>query len=169
LPELDLASAVRRAPHAIHQAADLIERLAPEQRDAVAGELRMRVRRQRRGLTAHDVEALASGGFEIGFHTRRHYLLTTLDDAALTTAMIEGREEVEAVVGQRVRMMAYSHGRTDVRVAHAARSAGYTFAFTASHTCVAPTTDALMMGRIEVRAVSNREFARTIAATLAGG
>lgn len=169
LPELDLAPAVRGVPHAIHQVAELIERLPLEQRDAVAAELRMRARRPPRALTAHDLEALARAGFEIGFHTRRHYLLTTLDAAALSTAMIEGREDVETVVRQRLRMMAYPHGKADTRVAEAARCAGYDFAFTASPTCVEPMTDALMIGRIEVRALPTPEFARIIAATLAGG
>jgi peptidoglycan/xylan/chitin deacetylase (PgdA/CDA1 family) len=168
LPELDLAPAVRRVPYAIHQAAERIERLAPERRDAVAAELRMRVARRPRALTASDIGTLASAGFEIGFHTRRHYLLTTLDDAALSTAMTEGREGVEAVVRQRLGILAYPHGKADVRVAEAARSAGYKFAFTASHACVAPATDPLMIGRIEAQAVPTREFVRTLAASLSG-
>jgi peptidoglycan/xylan/chitin deacetylase (PgdA/CDA1 family) len=167
LREVDLARAVRGAPYAIHEAAEQIERLPAGQRDAVAAELRMLARRRNAGLTARDLQGLAAQGLEIGFHTRRHYLLTTLDDGSLSTALVEGREELEAIVGQRLRMIAYPHGKADARVAEAARVAGYEFAFTGLPVSVTPTTDALMMGRIEGQAVQLRDFARTIATTLA--
>ena len=64
-------------------------------------------------------------------------------------------------------MIAYPHGKADARVAEAARAAGYEFAFTGLPVSVAPTTDALMIGRIEGVAVQLRDFARTIATTLA--
>ena len=167
LQELDLAPVVQGAPYAIHQVAELIERLPVGRRDAVAGELRILARSHRPGLTERDLQRLEAAAFEIGFHTRRHYLLTTLDDSALSTAMVEGREELEAVVGQRLSMIAYPHGKADTRVAEAARAAGYEFAFTGFPASVGPTTDALMVGRIEGVPVQLRDFARTIAATLA--
>jgi peptidoglycan/xylan/chitin deacetylase (PgdA/CDA1 family) len=168
-PELDLAPAARRTPYAIHEAAGLIERLPPERRDAVAAELRGRVRPRPRGLTASDTGTLASSGFEIGFHTRRHYLLTTLDDTTLGTALTEGRQELDAAARQRLRMLAYPHGKADQRVAEAARSAGYDYGFTASDACVFPDTDALLLGRVEAQAVPIGYFARSLAALLAAG
>jgi peptidoglycan/xylan/chitin deacetylase (PgdA/CDA1 family) len=167
LPEVDLAQAARGAPYAIHQAAEQIERLSAGKRDAVAAELHMLARRRNARLTADDLQGLAAQGLEIGFHTRRHYLLTTLDDDALSTALVEGREELEGIVGRRLRMIAYPHGKADARVAEAAGAAGYEFAFTGLPVSVTPATDALMMGRIEGTAVQLRDFARTIATTLA--
>ena len=169
LPELDLASAARSTPYAIHEAAGMIERLPPERRDAVAAELRARVRPRPRALTVTDIATLASAGFEIGFHTRRHYLLTTLDDAILRAALTEGRQEIDAAARQRLRMLAYPHGKADQRVAEAARSAGYDYGFTASDACVFPDTDALLLGRVEAQAVPIGYFARSLAALLAAG
>jgi hypothetical protein len=57
----------------------------------------------------------------------------------------------------------------DARVAEAARSAGYALGFTAYATAVEPSTDPLMIGRIEIQNASMQEFARTISATLADG
>ena len=64
-------------------------------------------------------------------------------------------------------MIAYPHGKADTRVAEAARAASYEFAFTGYPASVGPTTDAHMVGRIEGVPVQLRDFARTIAATLA--
>jgi peptidoglycan/xylan/chitin deacetylase (PgdA/CDA1 family) len=166
LPEVDLTPVVRGLPYAIHQAAEVIERLPRVQHDAVAAELRALAQRPARRFSADDVEALDAAGFEIGFHTRRHYLLTKLDRPELGTAMIEGRRELEDVISQRLRMIAYPHGKASARVAEAARSAGYELAFTASPTCVGPTTDALMIGRVEVPLAPVSNFVQMITATL---
>jgi peptidoglycan/xylan/chitin deacetylase (PgdA/CDA1 family) len=168
LPDLDLTAVGRRVPNAIHQAAELIERLPALQHDAVAAELRMLAGRPAPRLTASDVETLVAAGFDVGFHTRRHYLLTTLSDAELGSALTDGREALEAIVGRRLRMIAYPHGKANERVADAARSAGYEFAFTALPARVAPTTDAFMIGRMELPAVPLHDFAQIVAVTLAG-
>jgi len=90
-----------------------------------------------------------------------------LDDPELRTAMTEGRDEVEAVSGRRLTMIAYPHGKAEVRVAEA-RSAGYELAFTGSPTCVESSTDRLMIGRVEVSPAPASNFVRMIAATLGG-
>jgi peptidoglycan/xylan/chitin deacetylase (PgdA/CDA1 family) len=168
LPELDLSPARRPSPYAIHHAAEVIENLPPARRDAVARELRLQAPDPRKALGAPDLRTLADAAFEIGFHTRRHYLLTTLDDAALTSAIIDGRSEVEEVVGQQIKMLAYPHGKSDNRVAGAARSAGYELAFSGYPISVSSTTDPLMIGRVEGVALPLRDFARHIATTLRG-
>jgi peptidoglycan/xylan/chitin deacetylase (PgdA/CDA1 family) len=162
LPELDLRPVVRGVPYAIHRAAEAIERLARAKHDAVAAELRVLALGRRRRLAARDVAALAAAGFEIGFHTRRHYLLTTLDELELGTAMIEGREELETIIGRRLTMMAYPHGKASARVAEAARSADYEIAFTASPTCVGPATHKHMLGRAEVTSTPTSAFAQMV-------
>jgi peptidoglycan/xylan/chitin deacetylase (PgdA/CDA1 family) len=168
LPDLDLSPIVRRAPNALHRTAEVIERLPPAQHDAVVEELQLLAPRPAQPFSGRDVEALAAAGFEIGFHTRRHYLLTTLDDVALGNEMVEGRRELEALVGRPITMVAYPHGKADERVAGAARSAGYERAFTSYATPVASTTDAHMIGRVEVLPTASvPEFARMIASTLA--
>jgi peptidoglycan/xylan/chitin deacetylase (PgdA/CDA1 family) len=167
LPQLDLTPVVQGVAGAIHQAAEMIERLPVAHLDAVAAELRARAGRSHQRLTRIDFERLAAE-FELGFHTRRHHLLTKLTDEELADAMVEGREDLERIIGERVTMLAYPHGKADDRVAEAARSAGYAFGFTAYPNAVGPSTDPLMIGRIEIHNASMQEFARTIAATLAG-
>lgn len=167
LPEVDLAPALQKAPRAIHRIAEFIERLPPERRDSVARELRSLAANSHRGLSPGDVGALAGARFEIGFHTRRHYLLSTLSDGALRAAMDEGREQLETLVGRRLTMIAYPHGKADGRVAEAARAAGYELGFTAVPASVgAATKDPLMIGRVEAEAVPVHDFGRKIAATL---
>jgi peptidoglycan/xylan/chitin deacetylase (PgdA/CDA1 family) len=168
LPELDLASAVHRTPFALARAAELIERLPRERRDAVASELRQRAARPTTfGPT--ELEALVHNGHEIGFHTRHHYLLTTLDDSELATAMNEGRDEIEAIVEKPLRMLAYPHGKADARVARAARAAGFEIAFTAANQPVIPGTNPHLIGRVEIPAGPMALFAETIASILGRG
>jgi peptidoglycan/xylan/chitin deacetylase (PgdA/CDA1 family) len=169
LPELDFGPAVRGTPHAIHHAAELIERLPPEQRDAVAAELHTQAGQPDLGLSADHIEALAGGGFEIGFHTWRHHPLPTLDDRALRAAMYDGRDRLEAVVGRPLTMIAYPHGKADSRVPEVTRAAGYELGFTTAAAAVGPGSDALMIGRIDVSAVDLPEFSRRIASVLARG
>jgi hypothetical protein len=65
-------------------------------------------------------------------------------------------------------MVAYPHGKADVRVADAARSAGYELAFTGSPTRVEPSTHRFMIGRVEASPAPAGNFLRMIAATLGG-
>ena len=167
LPELDLAAAVQRTPGAIHCVAERIERLPPERRDAVSAELREIAGRPRGGLSADAIQTLAAEGFEIGFHTRRHYLLSTLEHDELGVALQDGRQRLESVVGRKLKMIAYPHGKADSRIAGAARAAGYQRGFTGSPVPAGPMTDALMIGRIEPPFGSMSEFGRAIATTLA--
>jgi peptidoglycan/xylan/chitin deacetylase (PgdA/CDA1 family) len=149
VPELDLGPTLRGAPGAIHEAAELIERLPPERRDAAAAELRSHAGRPSRGLRASDIASLAAAGFELGFHTRHHYLLPTLHDEALPMAMSEGRERLEAVTGRRLTMIAYPHGKANARVARAARTAGYELGFTGFARPAVPAGDPLLIGRLD--------------------
>jgi peptidoglycan/xylan/chitin deacetylase (PgdA/CDA1 family) len=167
LPELDLALALQGRPRAVHEAAAAIERLPPDRRDAVADELRLRAGDGGEVFGPREIGALAAAGFEIGFHTLGHYLLPTLGDAALSEALTDGRERLEAVVGRPVTMIAYPHGKADHRVAAAARAAGYELGFTAWAQPAGPHADPLMIGRLEPTAASVVDFARAVAATLA--
>jgi peptidoglycan/xylan/chitin deacetylase (PgdA/CDA1 family) len=167
LPEFDLALALQGRPGAIHEAAAVIERLPPERRDAVAEELRLHARDRGEVFGLREIHALAAAGFEIGFHTLGHYLLPTLGDAALSAALTDGREQLEAVVGRPVTMIAYPHGKADHRVAAAARAAGYELGFTAWAEPAGAHADPLMIGRLEATAAPVVDFAHAVAATLA--
>jgi len=119
------------------------------------------------GLRVDDVRALCAHGLEIGFHTRRHHPLPTLDDAGLATAMQEGRPQLEAAVGRPLTAIAYPHGMVDARVARIARAAGFTAGFTTRGAPARPGDDRLLIGRLEPSHVSLERFALTLARVMA--
>jgi peptidoglycan/xylan/chitin deacetylase (PgdA/CDA1 family) len=102
------------------------------------------------GLDGPLIRRLATGGFEIGFHTRRHYALDTLNDDDLATAMTEGLDELAAAAGARPESIAYPHGRADLRVAHAAAGAGFKWGFTMGRDRgIRPDDSPLLLPRID--------------------
>jgi peptidoglycan/xylan/chitin deacetylase (PgdA/CDA1 family) len=157
----------RGAPGAIHTVAEGIEQLPRQRRDEVAAQLRARAGSTERALDETGIRALSGNGFEIGFHTRRHYLLPTLDDPELATALTEGRAELESLLGHRLTMIAYPRGKADTRVADAARAAAFDYGFTGLARPVGRSSDPLQLGRLDAHAVAPPDFARTVEATLA--
>jgi peptidoglycan/xylan/chitin deacetylase (PgdA/CDA1 family) len=157
-------------PYAIHDAAAVIEQMAPEERDAVSGELEARLGPDPgdAGMRAEDVRALAGAGFQIGFHTLRHDALTRLDDVRLERALVDGASRLESLVGRRLTMIGYPHGKADERVAAAARAAGFDLGFTLRHEPVRPDTNPLLLGRLEPSFTSVRQFAVQVVRLLLG-
>jgi peptidoglycan/xylan/chitin deacetylase (PgdA/CDA1 family) len=115
------------------------------------------------GLRAEALHRLAESGFEIGFHTRAHHLLTGLGDGQLSNAMRTGRDDLEQVLGRPLRTISYPHGCADGRVAAAARSAGFEAGFTGTPTAVTAASDPLLLGRIAPSYTSVGELAFTVA------
>jgi peptidoglycan/xylan/chitin deacetylase (PgdA/CDA1 family) len=111
----------------IYELAKTIEVLAPDQRDALSARLRELAGPEPPddGLSTDAARGLVQRGFEVGFHTLRHYSLQTLDGADLDRAMSEGLDELEEVAGYRPTAIAYPHARADLRVAEAAQRAGF--------------------------------------------
>jgi peptidoglycan/xylan/chitin deacetylase (PgdA/CDA1 family) len=150
VPEADLRAALERAPKAIFRVAAAIERLDPPERTETAAALRAVVGPPAadEGLRTDQVQSLVAAGFDIGFHTLRHDVLPALSDDALEQALHEGREALAAVVGKRLDLISYPHGKADERVAEAARTAGFTHGFTTKRSRVTPDTDPLLIPRI---------------------
>ena len=99
------------------------------------------------GMTAAQVAELAGSGFEIGFHTRRHPNLSTLDDDAVVAAVSDGRAEVEAAAGRPIRQFAYPGGKATDAVIAATRDAGYQLAFLSDGGPIPAETDPFEMRR----------------------
>jgi peptidoglycan/xylan/chitin deacetylase (PgdA/CDA1 family) len=104
-----------------------IEAGPPELRDAVATKLREIAGSDvlDEGLSPEAVRDLAGRGFEIGFHTLRHYRLETLTGDALDRAMSEGIDVLSEAAGTRPTSIAYPHAKADLRVAEVAQRAGF--------------------------------------------
>ena len=113
VPADALAAALDRRPGALARVARTIEGLAPAERDAVAERLRAAVADPPAVLTPADAEALAAAGWEIGFHTRRHDLLTALGDDALRAAV--DRPERRALARVPARQGGVARGRRCAR------------------------------------------------------
>jgi peptidoglycan/xylan/chitin deacetylase (PgdA/CDA1 family) len=128
-----------------------IESMPLDQRDALSEELEERAGPDPpdAGLRETDLRALASSGFEIGFHTLRHPNLAGLDGPQLERAMTEGREPVATAIGRELSSIAYPGGKWDSRTPDAARAAGYRFGFTTDPEPVFPDGDPLCIGRID--------------------
>jgi len=163
LPGMDLGPVARREPNAIHALGRTIESLPADERDAVADELhRLAGASTGRRLDGQGMAALVEAGFELGFHTARHYLLTTLDDVRLDRELTDGREVLSEISGKPITTMAYPHGKADARVAEAVRAAGFEVAFTGGSKRVDRTTEALLAPRTEVKNTPIEQFERRL-------
>jgi peptidoglycan/xylan/chitin deacetylase (PgdA/CDA1 family) len=129
----ELAEQIKRAsPERRERMAAILRQVSPEDPDEVLG------RREVAELGRH---------FTIGFHTRAHEYLPTLDDEALARALREGRDELEAAAGQPLRAIAYPHGGVDVRVPTEALAAGFDLGLTTEAGSVGQS--AMLVGRVE--------------------
>jgi peptidoglycan/xylan/chitin deacetylase (PgdA/CDA1 family) len=151
----------------IHEAGAQIQSLSPRSREELDARLTELVGPDppESGLRADALRRLAAFGFEIGFHTRRHYVLPALEDAELAEAMRDGRSELEDVVGP-LRTISYPHGLADARVAAAAQASGYEIGFTGSPVAVVGDSNPLLLGRLGPSYASLGELAFDVAWTL---
>jgi len=106
------------------QRAERVARLCALQREPLPAGLMLSTARLRR---------LAAAGMEIGGHTRSHPILTRLPDKQAAAEMGGGREILEGILHQPVRLFAYPNGRPgadyDARHTAMARACGFTAAF----------------------------------------
>jgi peptidoglycan/xylan/chitin deacetylase (PgdA/CDA1 family) len=169
LPELDLEPLRGRVARAIHEGGRTVESLPPDRRDAVAAELHTLAGSSTRPrLDAEAMSELASAGFELGFHTKRHYVLTTLGSGLLERELRDGHGVVERIARHPVTTLAYPHGKADARIARAAESAGFSFAFAGRKSPVDRRTDPFLVPRIEVHAAPLDEFEGRLSWVLSG-
>jgi len=82
-----------------------------------------------RHLTTEEIRRLAGEGVTIGSHGMSHRTMTDLPDEALEEELVRSREILRCLSDQGVDAVAYPRGRTDARVAAAARRAGYRLGF----------------------------------------
>jgi peptidoglycan/xylan/chitin deacetylase (PgdA/CDA1 family) len=127
-----------------------IEAAPPELRDAVATRLRELAGGDvlDEGLSPDAVRRLAERGFEIGFHTLRHYRLETLAGGGLDKAMREGVDELAAAAGTRPTSIAYPHAKADLRVADAAQRAGFARGFVVGDVAASAEQHPLLIARV---------------------
>jgi peptidoglycan/xylan/chitin deacetylase (PgdA/CDA1 family) len=117
-------------------------------------------------LTAAHIAALANAGMTIGFHTLHHRVLTGLANREVDTALTEGRSELQDVIGDRLHLFAYPHGKADSSVARRVEESGYFAAWTGLPHAVSPGDDRYLLGRWEAGPVQGQVFVARLLARL---
>jgi peptidoglycan/xylan/chitin deacetylase (PgdA/CDA1 family) len=115
------------------------------------------------GLRGPEVRQLVAAGHEIGFHTRRHYRLPTLDGSQLARALREGHHELAVAAGVEPHLLAYPFGRADERVAAAARAEGFSCGFSTVPLAVTAASSPWLLPRVEPSFRSPGHFALQLA------
>jgi peptidoglycan/xylan/chitin deacetylase (PgdA/CDA1 family) len=153
----------------IRDVASALQSMRPAERDDATETLRRLLRDEPEPatLSREQIALLARRGFEVGFHTRRHDDLLDLPDEALADAMVHGRAELERVARAPMRVIAYPHGRADVRVARCAAAAGFAAGYVANGSAVSPETNRQLLGRRYPSRGSIGAFSLDLARTLA--
>ena len=169
--ELGLDEPNEPVPSTLAEVAERIRRLTPERRlevDRLAAGLRGPWAPARH-VDREAVRNMAERGFEIGFHTRRHFALTTLDDAWLDDELRTGRAELAELAGGRCDTIAYPYGVADGRVARAAKEHGFSAGFALAGQPVRPGADRFLTGRVEPSHVSTHALSLRIGIALCRG
>lgn len=165
-----VATGGARAPAApgLRETAAAIETMSEEARSSAVAELNALAgeRAPERRLIAGGIAELVGNGHSIGFHTRRHPLLTSLGPDALRDALRDGRDELEAASRMPVETIAYPHGKVDARVADAARQQGFTLGLATGEAAVNPRSDPLRLERLAADELSAAEIGAAIAAMI---
>jgi peptidoglycan/xylan/chitin deacetylase (PgdA/CDA1 family) len=155
-------AALERRPRAIAQLAVAVERLEPGQREQVAARLARAVPETVPVLEPDGVAALAKAGWEIGFHTRGHHVLTAVDADVLRREL----ERTPEITGELPLTLAYPHGKAAAREAVAARDAGYVAAYTGCSEVFTDGTDPHLIGRLQPDTTTLGRFALQLARAL---
>jgi peptidoglycan/xylan/chitin deacetylase (PgdA/CDA1 family) len=145
-----------------------ITQLRPDQRERVRSALRDRIGDDPAldGLSREELGELAAGGFELGCHTTRHDFLPVLTPEELDESVRSGRDDVEEVAEQPVRVFAYPSGGWDAAARGAVERAGYSAAFTAHGGVVTQDSDRLALPRISPPSGNVAEFSYVLGRTL---
>ena len=118
-------------------AADLAARFAPDLTSPM--------------LTRTQVRELGDQGIEIGGHTVTHPILARTPDQTAYREIAENKEDLEGLLGRRLRFFAYPNGKPDLdfTATHAAmvRTLGYQAALTTGHGVAVAGTDPMRLPR----------------------
>jgi peptidoglycan/xylan/chitin deacetylase (PgdA/CDA1 family) len=103
-------------------------------------------------MRAEQVRALHHAGMEIGGHTVHHPILTAVDAATARAEIAQGREQLEGIIGGRVRLFAYPNGRPheDYSAEHArlVEALGFTAAVSTAPGAARSDSDRFQLPRV---------------------
>lgn len=164
IPPALVSAALERRPRAIVELAHAIINVRPQERDVITEVLADSVHDQPAVLGAAGARTLAAAGWEIGFHTKRHDVLTSLDEAELREAVTPS---IVKPGGSLPSSIAFPHGLGGAREAAAASDAGFDAAYTMNSSVLTERTDPHQLGRLYPNTHSLGKFAVSLANTIA--
>ena len=123
-----------------------------------------------RPFNRDSVRALHSQGFEIGGHTISHPILNECSDVQATDEIAGCKDELEAIIGGKVRAFAYPNGRPmkdyDGRHVAMVKSCGYTVAVATSGGAARQDSDIYQLPRFTPWGATNERMALQLARNL---
>ena len=105
-------------------------------------------------MASDDLQVLHRAGMEVGGHTQRHPILAAVDDEVARREILDGKRDIEALLGAPITSFAYPNGRpgTDYYARHAqlVREAGFERAVTTAPGTINASDDRFQLGRFGV-------------------
>jgi peptidoglycan/xylan/chitin deacetylase (PgdA/CDA1 family) len=102
-------------------------------------------------LSKEDLRELSDmPGVTIGSHGMTHCRLTKLNDRDLVCELLESRSRIEDIIGKKVDMLSYPHGKIDRRVTDAAVESGYRLGLGSRFGINLENTDPMFLRRTEI-------------------
>jgi peptidoglycan/xylan/chitin deacetylase (PgdA/CDA1 family) len=133
---------------------DAVKYLPPTPRQAVVDDIAARIGEPLPDdlmLKSEQVVAMRRAGARIGAHTRWHPILASLPDDEALAELRGGRLDLESLLGEPVRTLAYPNGKPDVdyagRSVRLAREAGFDIAVTTAWGSAGVDVDPLQVPR----------------------
>lgn len=145
------------------------------QREATAREIARRARIKDKSdlmMGADDLRAIRAAGMEIGGHTQSHPILSSLGDSEAYAQILRGKNDLEAILSERVDVFAYPNGKPGLdlssRHVQMLRRAGFVAAVTTQRGVGGIETDPFMMPRFTPWDRTPARFAARCMLALAG-
>lgn len=65
-------------------------------------------------MTSNQLKSLYKAGMEIGGHTAHHPIIANLEESIVRKEIMEGKEFLESIVGEKIRFFAYPNGKPGI-------------------------------------------------------
>jgi len=105
-------------------------------------------------MSSNDLTTLRDAGMEIGAHTRNHPILAVVGEDDARREIVDGKRDVEQILGAEVKAFAYPNGRPgqDYKACHVdmVRDAGFELAVSTGAGSVSTEADVFQLGRVSV-------------------
>lgn len=113
-------------------------------------------------MSPADVRSLRAAGMEIGGHTVTHPILATLDQESAWREIVQGKEALEGIVGEKLTLFAYPNGvpRQDYRAEHIdmVKRAGFSYAVSTAHGAALAESDRFQLPRFSSWGATPEKF-----------